>query len=158
MCQVVSSATEAELGTLFLNAQTLCPIRTALDELGHPQLATPLQMDNNTASGIINDMVKQKCSKAMDICFYWLRNRKHQGQFHIFWHPGATNWADYFSKHHLASHHQAVRPTYLHTPPSDTNYYACLGDHPGEGVLIPQVLGPGPITAVGSNDLLHRPG
>jgi len=84
MCQVVSSAAEAELGTLFLNAQTLCPIHTALDKLGHPQLATPLQMDNNTASGIINDTVKQKCSKAMDMHFYWLHNCKRQGQFHIF--------------------------------------------------------------------------
>ena len=159
MRQVVSSAAEAELGTLFLNAQTLCPIHTALDKLSHPQLATPLQMDNNTASGIINDTVKQKRSKAVDMRFYWLRDRKCQGQFHIFWCPGAANWADYFSKHHPASHHQAVCPTYLHTPPSDTNYYACLGDHPGEGVLIPQALGPEPITAVvGLYDLPHRPG
>jgi len=41
MWQVVSSMAEAELGALFLNAQSACPIRTALDELGHPQPATP---------------------------------------------------------------------------------------------------------------------
>jgi len=158
MRQVVSSAAEAKLGALFLNAQNLCPIRTALAELGHPQPATPLQMDNNTASGIINDTVKQKCSKAVDMHFYWLCDRKRQGQFHIFWRPGATNRADYFSKHHPASHHQAVCPTYLHTPPSASNHSACLSNHPGEGVLIPQVPRPGPITLVGSNDLPHRPG
>jgi len=91
--------------------------------------------------------------------FYWLRDRKKQGQYHIFWHPGATNQADYFSKHHPASHHQAVCPTYLHSPPSSaTNYYACLVDHPGEGVLIPQVPQPGPITIVATSDLPHRPG
>jgi len=60
MCQVVSSTAEAELGALFLNAQTIYPICTALEELGHPQPATPLQTDNNMASRIINDTIKQK--------------------------------------------------------------------------------------------------
>jgi len=128
MCQVMSSTAKAELGALFLNAQTSCPIHIALDELGHPQPATPLQIDNNTASSIINDTVKQKCSKAVDMWFYWLHDRKRQGQFHIFWHPGNTNQADYFSKHHPASHHKAIWPTYLHTPTIATNYYACLSD------------------------------
>ena len=141
MRQVVSSAAEAELGALFLNAQTNCPIRVALDELGHPQPATPLQTDNNTASGILNDTVKQKRSKAIDMRFYWLRDRSDQGQFHIFWKPGASNRADYFSKHHPASHHQAVRGTYLACPPSAATCYTCLPSNdpmisPGEGVLI----------------------
>jgi len=56
----VSSAAEAELGVLFLNAQAVCPISTALDELGHLQPATLLQMDNSMANGIANDTVKQK--------------------------------------------------------------------------------------------------
>ncbi len=50
MRQVVASAAEAELGALFLNTQAICPIRVALEELGHPQPPTPLQTDNNTAS------------------------------------------------------------------------------------------------------------
>jgi len=57
MKQVVSSAAEAKLGALFLNAQAVCPIKTALDELGHLQPATPLQIDNSMASGIANDTV-----------------------------------------------------------------------------------------------------
>jgi len=126
MKQVVASAAEAELGALFLNAQTICPFRIALEELGHPQPATPLQTDNSTASGIANDTVKQKRSKAIDMRFYWVRDRVRQGQFHIFWRPGSTNRADYFTKHHPASHHQAVRPTYLHLPSQHTNYYSCL--------------------------------
>jgi len=60
MKQVVSSAAKAKLGVLFLNAQAVCPIQTALDELDHLQPATPLQTDNSMASGIANDMVKQK--------------------------------------------------------------------------------------------------
>jgi len=108
MQQVVASAAKAELGALFLNAQTACPIRTALDELGHLQPATPLQTDNSTACGIINDTVKQKRSKAIDMRFYWIRDHTCQGQFYIFWRPGNTNHADYFSKHHPAKHHQAM--------------------------------------------------
>ena len=34
---VMSSAAEAELGTLFLNAKTAVPMRKTLKELGHPQ-------------------------------------------------------------------------------------------------------------------------
>jgi hypothetical protein len=30
------------------------------------------------------------------------------------WHPGQENLADYQSKHHIGSHHVAVRPWYLH--------------------------------------------
>jgi len=70
MKQEVSSTAKAKLGALFLNAQAVCPIQTALDELGHLQPATPLQTDNSMASGIANDMVKQKQSKAINMHFY----------------------------------------------------------------------------------------
>jgi len=139
MRQVVASAAEAELGALFLNAQDICPIRVALAELGHPQPPTPLQTDNNTASGIVNDTVKQRRSKAIDMRFYWLRDRSRQGDFHVFWRPGATNRADYFSKHHSPAHHQAMRPHYLLPPHPAACSFAFSTDLsvlPGEGVLI----------------------
>ena len=126
MREVLSSAAEAELGALFHNCKEACPIRTTLEELGHPQPPTPVQTDNSTASGIANDTVKQKRSKAIDMCFYWVRDRVRQNQFHIFWRKGSANKADYFTKHHPSSHHQQVRPTYLYEP--HTNYYACLSD------------------------------
>ena len=34
--------------------------------------------------------------------------------YEITWHPGMENLADYQSKHHIGSHHVAVRPYYLH--------------------------------------------
>jgi hypothetical protein len=126
MREVLSSAAEAELGALFHNCKEACPIRTTLEELGHPQPQTPVQTDNSTASGIANDTVKQKRSKAIDMRFYWVRDRVRQKQFHIFWRKGSANKADYFTKHHPSSHHQQVRPTYLHEP--HLNYYACLRD------------------------------
>ncbi len=55
---VVASAAEAELGALFLNAQEAKVIRLVLEELGHPQLPTPIHVDNTTTVGIVNNMIK----------------------------------------------------------------------------------------------------
>ena len=52
--------------------------------------------------------------KAMDMRFYWLRDRGEQGQFHIHWKRGETNLADYSSKAgHPTKHHIAVRKLYV---------------------------------------------
>jgi hypothetical protein len=129
MREVVSSASEAELAALFHNGKEACPIRITLEELGYPQPPTPIQTDNSTAYGIANDTVKQKRSKAIDMHFYWIRDCVRQGQFVVYWKKGILNRADYFTKHHPASHHQAIQPAYLHEPNSDTrNYFDCLYD------------------------------
>ncbi len=49
----------------------------------------------------------------MDMQFHWLRDREGQGQFKIYWQPGGTNLADYFTKHHLPVHHVNVRAEFL---------------------------------------------
>ena len=49
---VASSAAEAELGALFMNAKEGRIIRLTLKELGHPQPPTPMHCDNKTAAGI----------------------------------------------------------------------------------------------------------
>ena len=110
---VMSSAAEAETGMGFLNARDAIPIRQTLQEMGHPQGPTPIQFDNIVATGIINDTVTQRRSKAMDMRFYWLRDRAAQKQFHIHWKRGAANLADYPTKHHSTKHHISVRPTYV---------------------------------------------
>ena len=70
MREVLSGAAEAELGAFFHNGKEACPLRIALlEELGHPQPATPMATDNNTASGIATDTVKQKRSKVIDMHF-----------------------------------------------------------------------------------------
>jgi hypothetical protein len=130
MRNVMSSAAEAELGGLFLNVKTACSLRITLAEMGHPQPPTPVQTDNSTAAGIANDTVKQKRSKAIDMRFYWIRDRVRQGQFHIYWKAGRHNKADYFTKHHPASHHKAIRSAYLHEPQASPsrNFFECLRD------------------------------
>ena len=111
---VMSSAAEAEVGALFLNGQDAIPLRTTLNELGHPQPPTPMQTDNSTAAGFANDTMKQKRSKAIDMRFYWVKCRTRQKQFIVYWGPGTSNLADYHTKHHSPAHHRQMRPTYLH--------------------------------------------
>jgi hypothetical protein len=110
---VMSSAAEAELGALYLNAKEAVYLRQILDEMGHPQPKTPIQTDNTTAKGVINNKIQPKRTKAMDMRFHWLRDREAQGQFKIYWRPGGTNLADYFTKHHPPAHHVNVRAEFL---------------------------------------------
>ena len=64
---VTVSAAETETAGCFTNGQEACPIRVALEEMGWLQPATPITTDNSCAEGIINDTVKQKRSKAIDM-------------------------------------------------------------------------------------------
>ena len=41
--------------------------------------------------------------------FYWIRDRVRQGQFIVYWRNGDSNRADYFSKHHPATHHKKFK-------------------------------------------------
>ena len=56
---VMSSAAEAEIGALYMNTRQVLPLRVTCEELGHPQPATPMQTDNNIASGIMNGTFSQ---------------------------------------------------------------------------------------------------
>jgi hypothetical protein len=109
---VMSSAAEAETGALFINSQEAIPQRQLLAEMGHPQPPTPIQIDNTTALGVVNNNVLKKL-KAMDMRFHWLRCRQNQKQFRTYWRAGSTNLGDYVTKHHPAIHHQTIRPLYL---------------------------------------------
>ena len=73
---VMSSATEAKLAALYIMAREAVYIRIILEEMGHKQPPTPLQTDNSMADGIINGKVVPKRTKAMDMRFYWLQDRK----------------------------------------------------------------------------------
>ena len=84
MSNVMGSSVEAEIGAAYINDQEAVPIRTLLLELGHPQPATPIQVDKSTADGFANNTIKQKRSKAIDMRFYWIRDRTSQGQFLIY--------------------------------------------------------------------------
>ena len=80
----MASAAEAKLGALFLNCQEAVTIRIFLEEMGHAQPRTLVQVDNSTALVIATRTIKQRKSKAMDTRFYWIRDRINQDQFNIY--------------------------------------------------------------------------
>jgi hypothetical protein len=63
----MSSATEAELAGLYIMAREAVYIRIILEEMGHKQLPTLLQMDNSMAEVVINGKVQSKRTKTMDM-------------------------------------------------------------------------------------------
>jgi hypothetical protein len=95
---IVSIAIEAEYAALFAGAQQAACLRTILSDLGYPQPPTIIMCDNTCAIGIATDSIKQKCSKAIDTRFHWVRDRIRQGQFIISYIKSADNIADYFTK------------------------------------------------------------
>ena len=107
---VMSSAAEAEIGALYINARKGVEERNILEEMGHTQPPTPVQTDNSTAESIINLRVQPKRTKAMDMRFHWLRDRGvNQKQFKFYWRPGSSMRADYWTKHHSPAHHRQIR-------------------------------------------------
>jgi hypothetical protein len=95
MGNTLSSAAKAECGAMFNNTKTAVALRNTLEEMGHEQPPTPVQVDNFMAVGFANKQLKQQRSKSMDMRYYWVQDRVAQKQFHIYWRPGHTNLADY---------------------------------------------------------------
>ena len=79
------------MGGLYANCQRGEEFRTALMEMGHPQPATIVITDNSTADGIVNGRVKQRRTRAMDMRFYWIKDRIKQGHYLVMWQPGDKN-------------------------------------------------------------------
>jgi hypothetical protein len=120
MINVMSSAAEAECGALFNNTKDGVALRNTLAKMGHPQPPTPVQVDNSTTHGFANKQIRQRKSKSMDMRFYSVQDRVEQHQFHVYWRPGQTNLADYFTKHHSPAHHRS-RTCNLFTLSRDTS-------------------------------------
>jgi hypothetical protein len=111
---IVVSAAYSYIGVCFQDAQSGAPLRATLIELGHHQPATPLRTVNSTAFGILNETIKQKSSKSMDMRHHRLTDRVRQTQFDVYWRLGKDNIGDYHTKHHSAQHHKDMHPLILH--------------------------------------------
>ncbi len=57
---VMSSAAEAELGALFIDAKTAVSMQQMLTKLGHPQPRTPMQTNNATTQALLTNKILQK--------------------------------------------------------------------------------------------------
>ena len=109
----MSLAAEAELCALFVNCCEAIPERILLEDMGHKQPPTPMQIDNPTALGVLNKNIVSKLLKSMDMRINWLQCRIAQEQLLHYWNPGPTNLGDYSTKNHAEIHHRTLRPTYL---------------------------------------------
>ena len=109
---VMASAAESELAALFITAREMIPHRQTLIDMGWPQPKSPIQTDNSTASGVVNNTIVPRRSKMMDMRLWWLRCRASQDQFRYYWDAGSKNWADYHTKHHPDTYHESHRTTH----------------------------------------------
>ena len=115
---VMASAAEAELRGLLIKAKEGEVLRNSLEEMGHQQGPAHMKTDNSTASGIINETVKQRRYKAMDMRFYCVRDRCKQKHFLSYWAPGKYNMGDYYTKFHSPFHHKKQRQLHVHNETS----------------------------------------
>ena len=61
------SEAEAELGSLHIKSRETIPQRQLLEEMGHPQPPTPIQVDSTTALGVVKNTIQPKITKAMEV-------------------------------------------------------------------------------------------
>ena len=64
---VISSAAETELAGLFICAKTMVPLCQSLIKMGWPQAKPPIQCNNSTAVGVVNETNIPCKTKLMDM-------------------------------------------------------------------------------------------
>ena len=84
-------------------------IRRTLAHMGHPQVATPIKTDNDTANSFVHSTIRVKHSKTWDMRYHWLWDKLAKNILNVFWDRGKNNLADYFTKHHPPAHHRIQR-------------------------------------------------
>jgi hypothetical protein len=108
----MASATKAELVALFVTAREMIPHRQTLIDMGWPQPKSPIQNDNSTAADVTNKTIVPRRAKMIDMRLWWLRCCGSQNQFRCYWDAESKNWADYHTKHHPDTYHEAHRLTH----------------------------------------------
>ena len=73
MRNVMTSASEAECGAIFINTKEAFSLHTTLHKMGHPQPPTPVEVNNSTAVGFAKKTMQQK-SKSMYMRYYWIQD------------------------------------------------------------------------------------
>ena len=66
----MSLAVEAEVGATFHATKEAVPLSIALEEMGHSQPPTPMQVENSAAIEYVNNTIKHRRSKAIDMRFH----------------------------------------------------------------------------------------
>ena len=109
----MTSAADAGIGALLTNTRQAIPARYLLEEMGHKQPPTPVQTDNTTALGFVNQNIQPKATKSTDMHHWYMRNQQDRKQFRYYWGEGKYNDGDYFTKHFCPAHHTEKRRRFL---------------------------------------------
>jgi hypothetical protein len=78
---VTAAAAKLELAALFITAREMIPHPQTLIDMGWPQPKSPIQTNNSTAAGVVNNTIVLRRSKMMDMRLWWLHCRASQDQF-----------------------------------------------------------------------------
>eukprot|EP00957_Ditylum_brightwellii_P047489 3606670-Ditylum_brightwellii.AAC.1 len=132
---VMSSTAEAEIGALYVNTRKGEELLLTLEEMGHPQPPTPVMTDISTACGIVNKTVKQRCTRAIGMQFYWVRDCCAQNHFIMCWAPGEKNLGEYHTKIHPTPHHKRMWKNFVHTQETVVNLSLLLGPTSLQGCI-----------------------
>ena len=97
---VMTSASEAELGALFIIAQDMVEMRNTLEEIKWPHPKSSIQTDNAAAAGVVNNTIVPRKLKTMARRLHWLRFIEAHGQFRYYWARGNLTWRGYSTTHH----------------------------------------------------------
>eukprot|EP00804_Cyclotella_cryptica_P026022 CCRYP_018184-RA/>CCRYP_018184-RA protein AED:0.09 eAED:0.06 QI:0/0/0/1/0/0/4/0/369 len=106
---ILSSTAEAELGDLYINSQQAIPLWQLLEEMGHPQPLTPIQIDNSTAH-------QHYSTQRHESHGHEIPSAQMQSQPKTIPNllaSGINQLGDYVTKHHPGIHHQTMHPIYL---------------------------------------------
>ena len=90
----------------------MVPLSQNLIEVGWPQLPSPVQTNNTTAAGVVNNTVVRNKMKTMVARFHCLCYRERQIQLRFYLNTGSRNWVYYRTKHHRPAYHEAHLTTY----------------------------------------------
>ncbi len=83
------------------------PYVTPWKKMGWIQPCSPIQVDNSTAVGYVNNTIIAWRIKSLKMRPDWLKCRELQDRFRIFWDKKSHNLADYHTKHHPPEYHIA---------------------------------------------------
>ena len=81
--------------------------------MNHPQLSTPIAIDNTTTIGFFHNIMVMRTSNSWNINLYWLRYKEAQKYFDLLWEKGSGNKEGYFTKHHPTIHHRNQTSRYV---------------------------------------------
>ncbi len=104
-------------------AQEMIPHCQTLIAMGWPQPKSPIQKDNSTAVGVTNKTIVPHRAKMLDMQFWLLHCHTSQDQSRCYWDTGSKNWANYHTKHHPNTCHEAHQS-------SHAGYCSSVGTYP----------------------------